>query len=115
MSHIQELRKSRNMSQIQFGRQFGISQQTVSRIEKEPLTIGTDVLVKIAEYFKVTTDYVLDLSDEKHNQILIEQMKKKVDEHYDFILDVEKLSEENREYYKRMLKVFLEMQKEEKG
>jgi len=112
MSHIYELRKSRGMSQIQFGRQFGISQQTVSRIEKDPITIGTDVLVKISEYFSVTTDYVLDISDEKRNLFQEGRVNQKMEEYYDFILELEELTEGNKSFLKRMMRYLLETQKE---
>lgn len=54
MSHIEELHNKIGMNQTIFGNMFNISQQTVSRIEKEPNTISVDILIRLSEYFNVT-------------------------------------------------------------
>ena len=65
--------------------ELGITQQMLSKYERDILCIKVDVLMKIAEYFNVTTDYLLGVSEVKRD--LQGQMKvnKTLDTYYDLI------------------------------
>lgn len=58
-SNIRQLRKQRNISQKVLGEQIGLSQQVVSRMERDRSKIQIDVLINLAKYFHVSTDCVL--------------------------------------------------------
>lgn len=58
-SNIRQLRKQKNISQKMLGEEIGLSQQVVSRMERDRSKIQVDVLINLAEYFQVTTDCVL--------------------------------------------------------
>lgn len=62
-NRIRELRRSHNMSQEVLGTIINTTQQAVSKMEKDTCTISTDLLISMAKYFNVTTDYILGLSD----------------------------------------------------
>ncbi len=62
-SNIRQLRKQRNISQKVLGEQIGLSQQVVSRMERDRSKIQIDVLINLAEYFHVSTDCVLGYCD----------------------------------------------------
>lgn len=53
------LRKERGISQKQAAADFGISQALLSHYEKGVRECGLDFLVKAAEYYEVSTDYLL--------------------------------------------------------
>lgn len=68
-SNIRKLRKKQGLSQKQLGEQIGVSQQVVSRMEREREVISVDVLLQLASFFKVSTDNILGFCepDEKIN------------------------------------------------
>ena len=66
-NRIKTLREKRGLIQEILAAELGITQQTLSRYEKDVTIIKVDVLKKLAEYFNVTTDYLLGLSDVKRD------------------------------------------------
>lgn len=63
-SNIRALRERRGMTQKSLGEVIGVSQQIISRMEKNRNTIQADVLVQLADYFCVSTDVVLGYQGE---------------------------------------------------
>lgn len=114
MSHIRDLRVKRGINQSYFGTLFGISQQTVSRIEKNPQTIGVDILIRVSEYYNVTTDYILELTDEKRNLLMESRVNKKIDDYYDFIIEFEELSQTHQQVLLSVLRGLKEAQSSQK-
>ena len=84
-SRIKQLRENRGLIQEILAAELGITQQMLSKYERDILCIKVDVLMKIAEYFNVTTDYLLGISEVKRD--LQGQMKvnKTLDTYYDLI------------------------------
>ena len=64
-NRLRILRKTRNLTQEVVSSELGISQQTLSRCEIDITTLQIDLLYKIAQYYNVSTDYILGLSDNK--------------------------------------------------
>ncbi len=62
---IKELRVLYKMNQIEFGKKLGVTKQCVSNWENNNIQPSVDMLVKIADIFSVTTDYLLG-RDDKH-------------------------------------------------
>ena len=62
---IKSLRLDRNWSQVDLAKMLHVTKQSVSNWENENIMPSVDMLIKIAKYFNVTTDYLLGLS-EKH-------------------------------------------------
>lgn len=60
---IKKLRLSYNVSQVELAQSLGVSKQCVSNWENDNVQPSVDMLVKLAKYFNVTTDYLLDLDD----------------------------------------------------
>ena len=56
---LKNLRKSRNLTQKELGTKVGLSKAVVSKYENGMGYPTFDVLVRIAQYFGVTTDYLL--------------------------------------------------------
>lgn len=64
---IRQLRKQHNLTMKQFGEIFGIAESTVSLYENGKRQADYDTLKKIAEYFNVSIDYLLGMSEKKES------------------------------------------------
>ena len=61
---IKSLRISCGYSQVEFARLVGVTKQCVSNWENDNVIPSVEMLVKIADIFHVTTDYVLGRSED---------------------------------------------------
>lgn len=84
-SRIKELRENRRLIQAILASELNITQQSLSKYERDITTIKIDILKNIAEYFNVTTDYLLGVSDVKRDLQGQMKMNKDIDEYYDLI------------------------------
>lgn len=96
-SRIKQLCENRGLIQEILASELGITQQMLSKYERDVLCIKVDVLKRIAEYFNVTTDYLLGVSEVKRD--LQGQMKvnKTLDTYYDLIEIYKGLDEYDQE------------------
>ena len=60
---IREVRQARGMSQVELAGLLGVTKQSVSNWENDNIQPSIEMLVKIADYFGVTTDYLLGRSE----------------------------------------------------
>ncbi len=60
---IKELRTSLGINQIEFGNRINVSKQCVSNWENGNIQPSIDMLIRIAETFSISTDYLLGLND----------------------------------------------------
>ena len=60
---LRELRESKRMSQQRLAMELNMSQNTISRYETGAHEPGITELIKIADYFKVSIDYLLERTD----------------------------------------------------
>ena len=95
---IQNLRKSKGMSQEELADRIGVSRQAVSKWESEQATPDLEKVVIMSDIFEVTTDYLLKG---------IEPVK--ADEHKTMadVIDQKVLTEKNGKRVKTALKWFL--------
>lgn len=63
---IKELRLSADMTQEEFGKKFGIVKSTVSLYESGKSTPNDEIKKQICDYFNISVDYLLGVSDDKH-------------------------------------------------
>lgn len=63
--NIKKLRLAQNISQVELARRLNVSKQSVSNWENDNIQPSIDMLIKIANCFGVSTDYLLGLSTEK--------------------------------------------------
>ncbi len=64
MLRIKELREDNDIKQAEIAKFLGIQQNSYSQIENEKNTIQIDHLIKLASFYKTSTDYILGLTDE---------------------------------------------------
>lgn len=84
-SRIKQLREKRGLIQEILAAEIGITQQMLSKYERDVTLIKVDILKKIATYFNVTTDYLLGVSDVKRDLQRQMKMNETLDEYYDLI------------------------------
>lgn len=84
-SRIKQHRKKRGLTQERLASELGITQQMLSKYEKDIGLIKVDILKRIAEYFNVTTDYLLGVSDVKRDLQRQLNVNETLDEYYDLV------------------------------
>lgn len=84
-SRIKQLREKRGLIQEILAAELGITQQMLSKYERDVTLIKVDIFKKIATYFNVTTDYLLGVSDVKRDLQRQMKMNETLDEYYDLI------------------------------
>ena len=60
---IRLLRLARNMNQVELANRLGVTKQSVSNWENDYIQPSIEMLIKLAEFFKVSTDYLLGRDD----------------------------------------------------
>ncbi|KFM95141.1 XRE family transcriptional regulator [Bacillus clarus] len=109
---IKELRKNNKLTQEQLGNAIRISKMAVSYFEKGKKTPSRETLEKIADYFNITTDYLLGRSDDPE---LTEQEYKTVTEEGKNILKlIENLPKEERQKAWEQLEMYVNYIKSKK-
>lgn len=79
---LKELREEKELTQDELGRMLGVSRQSISSYESQDIEPSINNLVKLADIFNVSLDYLLCRTKEKHNLNL------KDIEDRDFIVDL---------------------------
>ena len=86
---IKALRLERNWSQVDLAKMLHVTKQSVSNWENDNIQPSIDMLIKIASFFSVSTDFLLGLENRKfievsnltekqisHIQLIIDDIKK---------------------------------------
>ena len=63
-TRLKDLREDHDLSQEQIAEHLGMKQPQYSRYERGIRDIPTDVLIKLAAYYKTSTDYILGLTND---------------------------------------------------
>ena len=82
---IRELRNIRGISQIQLANKLGVTKQSVSNSENDNILPSIEMLVKIANFFEVSTDYLLGL--DKKRTLDVENLTEIQISHIQLIVD----------------------------
>ena len=65
MYRIRDIREDNNYTQKHIANILGIQQNSYSQLENGVNNIQIDHLIKLAKFYKTSTDYLLGLTDEK--------------------------------------------------
>lgn len=84
-SRIKQLRQKRGVIQEILAAELEITQQMLSKYERDITLIKVDILKKIAAYFNVTTDYLLGVSDVKRDIKGQMKVNETLDAYYDLV------------------------------
>ena len=108
-SRIRELRKERKMSQRELAEKLNVSQQTIGAWETERIVPGADTLGIIANYFDVTSDYLLGRSEqrkESNDDFTIEQALNSV-----MSFDGKPMTDNDREVIEGLIRAYMSNKK----
>ena len=61
---IRNLREDRDLNQTQVAKHLGMSQTGYSKYETGENDIPTSILIKLSEFYNVSIDYLLNVSDD---------------------------------------------------
>lgn len=110
-----ELRKSKNLTQEQLAKILCTTQSRISRIEKNQCDISPFLLVDMANYFKVSPEYIKGESEEKRirkeNKIVVEN----INEYEEFLLRYKSLNAEHKTAIKLLLDFCFQTEQENKS
>lgn len=62
---VKKLRKERDISQLKLAIDLNMNQNSISRYENGEREADYNTLIKFADYFEVSLDYLLGRTDEK--------------------------------------------------
>lgn len=84
-NRIRDLREDRDIRQSDLAEAVGIDQRTISNYETGRTNPDSDALIKLADFFGVSIDYLVGRTDyntstDQERSKLIENMKKALDE-----------------------------------
>ena len=68
MNRLRDLREDADLNQTQVAQFLGVSQTGYSKYETGENDIPTQVLIKLAGFYKTSTDYILGISDRRDPQ-----------------------------------------------
>lgn len=72
--NLRSLREDRDIKQKEIAEYLNVSQNTYSQYETGVISLTAEVLIKLADYYNVSVDYLLDRTDnpdmQKHKTVL---------------------------------------------
>ncbi len=92
MNRIKELREDRDLRQIDISEKVGIDQKTLSNYETGKTNPDSFAIIKLAEFFGVTCDYLLGVSE--RNLLNADEVLNEID-------DIKKRLEDIKKYLKK--------------
>lgn len=63
--HLRDLREDNDLRQKDIAEILNVSQNTYSQYETGVIALTAEVLIKLADYYNVSVDYLLDRTNEK--------------------------------------------------
>ena len=103
---IRDLRRSKNLSQIELGKIVDLHYTHIGRYERGQSKPSSDTLKKLADAFGVTTDYIIEGKIDKAAQAKLEDK-----DLLDMFKEIENFSEEDKIVVKRFLNAFINNKK----
>ena len=77
-SRLKELRIEKGFSQKEVAGDMGVSITTISQYESDSRFPNEDMLRRLCLYYKITSDYLLGLTDTKHAPLSKDEAKTKM-------------------------------------
>lgn len=90
MNRIRELREDRDLRQIDVAEKTGIDQKTISNYETGKTLPDSYAIIRLADFFGVTCDYLLGVSERNLKDVAaviedLEDVKKRLNEIQKFL------------------------------
>ncbi|MBE6882146.1 MAG: helix-turn-helix transcriptional regulator [Oscillospiraceae bacterium] len=61
--NLRSIREDNDIKQKDVAKYLNVSQNTYSQYETGVISLTADILIKLADYYKVSVDYLLDRTD----------------------------------------------------
>lgn len=110
MIRIKELREENSWTQNDLAQKMGCAPSSIAMYEKEERKPSLDVLLKLAEIFGCSIDYILGKSDEKGSTPL-----GLTNEDITFIKSIKKLDETNKMIIRNTMEALLDKQEKDEN
>ena len=82
---IRELRTAKRLNQVELAALLGVTKQSVSNWENENIQPSSEMLVRLADILRVSTDYLLSREDKTY--IEVSGLSSDEIQHIQFIID----------------------------
>ena len=69
MNNIRALRKEKNLTMKELGKMMGVAESTISMYENGYREPDTKTLIRLADFFNVSTDYLLGRTENAHDPL----------------------------------------------
>ena len=106
LENLRKIRESKKITQVKLSMDLGVSQELISRYEVGNSFPQPNMLIKLANYFNCSVDYLLGLTD------ITTPVKYLTNSNHlhenDIMLKYNSLSNEDRKYFNRFLTFLLE-------
>lgn len=110
MNRLKILRTEKGETLEKIAEYLNVTIQTISNYENEKRDMSPDIILKLSEYFGVSTDYLLGKSDVKNPSTL--NLTK---DDIKFIKSIKKLDETNKMIIKNTIEALFDKQEENKN
>lgn len=112
---LRKLRKEKKLTGEQLGKILGVTKTAVSYWETGRVKMDDQMMIKVADYFEVTTDYLLGRDDKRNRPTTaydIDKNYEKLDPEIQQVFhDLANMSEEDLEFTKQFIKMIKEKNK----
>lgn len=110
VKNLRKLRTSRGISQQQLADVIGTTQQSINKYENHSVEPDIRALIKLADYFDTSVDYLIGHTSPLSNQSPMEELDL-CKEEFLLVRDFRKLSKEEKESIYLILKNYLKNRK----
>lgn len=94
MENLKKIREKRNINQLKIAMDIGITQESISKYETGNAFPSKEILIKLADYFNCSIDYLLNRTDNPNMNK--EKISKKDEKIENLIFRYKSLSDENK-------------------
>ena len=94
MENLKKIREKRNINQLKIAMDIGITQEAISKYETGNAFPSKEILIKLADYFNCSIDYLLNRTDNPNMNK--EKISKKDEKIENLIFRYKSLSDENK-------------------
>ncbi len=110
MNRLKKLREEKELFQKDIAKLLGVSIPAITQYENGKRDMSTETVIKLAEFFNVSTDYLLGKSDIRNpNKVELEDID------IAFATGIKGLNKENQEIAKNIIEGLLAKQKNEEN
>ena len=78
---LKKIRKEKKLSQEKVAELISISRSSISKFENEKEEPSIDILVKLCDLYRISTDYVLGRTNDKRGIGYADSYKAKIEQH----------------------------------